>query len=87
MNTTKTSLLRALCAVVVGALLIKYREQTVQWMTVAIGGLFLLSGVISCIVYFNALMRLFFNRDSIPIVTMLPYKFKDSKRLNEQKKR
>ena len=39
-----------------------------------------------CIVYFNALMRLFFNRDSIPIVTMLPYKFKDRKRLNEQKK-
>ena len=39
-----------------------------------------------CIIYFNALMRLFFNRDSIPIVTMLPYKFKDCKRLNEQKK-
>ena len=57
MNTTKTSLLRALCAVVVGALLIKYREQTVQWMTVAIGGLFLLSGVISCIVYFNAIRQ------------------------------
>lgn len=57
MNTTKTSLLRALCAVIVGALLIKYREQTVQWMTVAIGALFLLSGVISCIVYFNAIRQ------------------------------
>ena len=40
-----------------------------------------------CIVYFNALMRLFFNRDSIPIVTILPYKSKHSKRLNGQKKR
>ena len=40
-----------------------------------------------CIVYFNALKGQFCNRDSIPIVTMLPYKFKDRKRLNEQKKR
>ena len=31
-------------------------------------------------------MGLFFNRDSIPIVTMLPYKFKDCKPLNIQKK-
>ena len=31
-------------------------------------------------------MRPFFNRDSIPIVTMLPYKFKDCKPLNIQKK-
>jgi len=40
-----------------------------------------------CTIYFNALMGLFFNRDSIPIVTMLPYKFKDCKPLNIQKKR
>ena len=32
-------------------------------------------------------MGQFCNRDSIPIVTILPYKFKDCKRLNEQKKR
>nr|DAZ60230.1 MAG TPA: hypothetical protein [Caudoviricetes sp.] len=32
-------------------------------------------------------MGQFCNRDSIPIVTMLPYKFKDRKRLNGQKKR
>ena len=40
-----------------------------------------------CIIYFNALKGQFCNRDSIPIVTMLPYKFKDSKPLNVQKKR
>ena len=32
-------------------------------------------------------MGQFCNRDSVPIVTILPYKFKNSKRLNGQKKR
>lgn len=54
MKSTKlvqSSLLRALCAIVVGALLVKYREQTVTWLTVLIGVMFFLSGVFSCVTY------------------------------------
>lgn len=51
MKQIQTSFLRALIAVVVGALLIKYRQEMVTWLTVCIGVLFFLSGLISCIVY------------------------------------
>lgn len=54
MKIMQSSIFRAICAIVIGALLIKYREDTVTWLTVAIGVLFFLSGVISCIVYFSA---------------------------------
>lgn len=47
----KSSLVRALCAIIMGALLIEYREQTVTWLTVALGVLFLVSGVVSCAAY------------------------------------
>lgn len=40
--------------VVVGFLLVKYREQTMTWLTVAIGVLFLVSGLVSCAAYFAA---------------------------------
>ena len=40
-----------------GVLLIKYREQTVTWLTIVIGILFFLSGVISCAAYFVARRR------------------------------
>ena len=43
------SIFRALCAIAVGALLVKYREQMVEWMTIAIGVLFFLSGMIAMI--------------------------------------
>lgn len=52
MKVVHSSFFRALCAIVVGALLIKYREQTVTWLTIAIGVMFFLSGVISLITYF-----------------------------------
>ena len=52
MKTLLSSLLRAACAVAVGALLVKYREQTVEWITIAIGILFFVSGVFSCVTYF-----------------------------------
>lgn len=52
MKTLASSLLRALCAIAVGALLVKYREQTVEWITIAIGVLFFVSGVFSCATYF-----------------------------------
>ena len=57
MKVFQSSLLRSLCAIVVGALLIKYREQTVTWMTVAIGVLFFVSGAFSCAAYFVARSR------------------------------
>jgi len=51
MKTVQTSFIRAIIAVVVGLLLIKYREATVTWITIIIGVLFAISGLISCIVY------------------------------------
>lgn len=52
MKVLQSSIFRALCAIVVGALLVKYREQTVTWITILIGVIFFVSGVISCIAYF-----------------------------------
>ena len=54
MKVIHSSLFRAVCAIIVGALLIQYREQTVTWITIAIGVLFFLSGLFSIISYMNA---------------------------------
>ena len=54
MKVFRSSVFRALCAIVIGALLVKYREQTVTWITVAIGIIFLVSGIISIIAWFSA---------------------------------
>lgn len=54
MKVVHSSLFRAVCAIIIGVLLIQYREQTVTWITIAIGVLFFLSGVISLISYFSA---------------------------------
>lgn len=54
MKVLQSSIFRAVCAVVVGALLVKYREQTVTWITIVIGAIFFVSGLISCIAYFSA---------------------------------
>ena len=54
MKVIHSSLFRAICAIVIGALLIEYREQTVTWITIAIGILFFLSGVISLVSYYAA---------------------------------
>ena len=54
MKIFQSSVFRAVCALAIGILLIKYPDNTVTWMTVAIGVLFLLSGIISVIVYVNA---------------------------------
>lgn len=51
----KTSLfiaVRAIIVLVVGVLLIRYREQMMTWLTITIGGLFLVSGVVSCLGYY-----------------------------------
>lgn len=49
----QSSFFRALCAIAIGVMLIQYPDNTVTWLTVAIGVLFFLSGVISCLTYFN----------------------------------
>ena len=54
MKVLRSSLFRAICAMIVGALLIKYREQTVQWITIAIGIMFFLSGIVSLATYYTA---------------------------------
>ena len=54
MKVFRSSVFRALCAIVIGALLVKYREQTVTWITVAIGIIFLVSGIISITAWFSA---------------------------------
>ena len=43
MKVVHSSLFRAVCAIIIGVLLIQYREQTVTWITIAIGVLFFLS--------------------------------------------
>ena len=52
MRVFQSSVFRALCAIIIGALLIKFPDNTVKGITVAIGVLFLLSGIISCVTYF-----------------------------------
>lgn len=52
MKLIKTSFFRAITAVIVGVLLITYREETITWLTIGIGILFFLSGLITCIIYF-----------------------------------
>lgn len=54
MKILQSSLFRSISAIAIGILLIKYPDNTVTWITVAIGVLFLLSGIISLVVYMNA---------------------------------
>lgn len=55
MKILQSSVFRAICAIAIGIMLIKYPDNTVTWITIAIGVLFLLSGIISLVVYYNAL--------------------------------
>ena len=53
----KTSIARVLVAAIAGILMIKYREDMVTWLTISIGAMFFLSGVISVVYYFVARNR------------------------------
>lgn len=57
MKILQSSIFRAICSIAVGAMLIKNPDSTVKGITIAIGVLFLVSGVISCLAYFNARMH------------------------------
>lgn len=52
MKIVNTALFRALIAIVAGGLMIQYREKMVTWLTVGIGVMFFLSGVVSIIAYY-----------------------------------
>jgi len=54
MKVIQSSLLRAVVAIIVGTLLIKFREESATWLTITVGVLFFLSGVISCAAYYGA---------------------------------
>jgi uncharacterized membrane protein HdeD (DUF308 family) len=54
MKLLQSSIFRALCSVIIGVLLLKYPDNSVTWLTMAIGILFLLSGIIALISYWNA---------------------------------
>jgi len=54
MKIFQSSIFRAICAIIIGVLLIKYPREGVNWLTMAIGGLFLLSGIIALIAYWHA---------------------------------
>jgi len=54
MKVLYSSIIRAVIAAAVGVLIIKYREDTVHWLMIAIGVLFFISGLISCALYFSA---------------------------------
>ncbi len=54
MKIFQSSIFRAMCAIIVGVLLIKYPQDGVTWLTIAIGVLFLLSGIIALIAYLHA---------------------------------
>ena len=54
MRILQSSLFRALTAIAVGAMLIKYPDNTVTGIVIAIGILFLLSGIVSLLDYWYA---------------------------------
>lgn len=52
MKLLQSSVFRALCAIIVGVLLIKYNNQMATWLIILMGVMFFLSGVYSCASYF-----------------------------------
>ncbi|MCD8297374.1 MAG: DUF308 domain-containing protein [Prevotella sp.] len=57
MKVLQSSVFRAICAIVVGILLIRNPDSTVTGITIAIGAMFFISGAISCATYFAAKSR------------------------------
>lgn len=51
MKLFQSAIFRALCAVVVGVLLIQYGGEMLQWLTIVIGAIFFATGLVSFIVY------------------------------------
>lgn len=53
MKILRSSVFRAICAIITGILLINNPDNTVRGITIAIGIIFLISGVVACITYLN----------------------------------
>ena len=54
MKIVQSSFFRAICSIIIGVLLLRYPDNTVTWITLALGIMFLLSGVFSTLAYLNA---------------------------------
>ena len=54
MKIVQSSFFRAICSIIIGVLLLRFPDNTVTGITLAIGILFLLSGVFSTLAYLNA---------------------------------
>ena len=52
MKVLQISAVRAIIVLVTGFLLVKYREDTMTWMTITVGVLFLISGLVACMGYY-----------------------------------
>lgn len=52
MKVLQISAVRAIIVLVTGFLLVKYREDTMTWMTITVGVLFLISGLVACMIYY-----------------------------------
>ena len=52
MKVLQISAIRAIIVLVTGFLLVKYREDTMTWMTITVGVLFLISGLVACMLYY-----------------------------------
>ncbi len=57
MKIFHSSLFRALCAIVVGGLILKFPQEGVTWLTMAVGELFLISGIVALVAYWFARRR------------------------------
>ncbi len=54
MKLFQSSIFRALCAIIIGILILEYPQDGVTWLTMAVGELFLISGIIALIAYWWA---------------------------------
>lgn len=77
MKIFQSAIFRAICAIIVGVLLIQYKGQTLQWLTIVIGAIFFATGLISAIVYYFTKKRLeeaqkIFDQDGNEIPRSLP---------------
>lgn len=57
MKALQSHYFRALAAIAAGILIVEFRQDMMRWITIAVGVLFLLSGVISLVAYFGARNR------------------------------
>ena len=55
MKILQSSIFRAICAIAVGFMILYRKSDTMQYITITIGILFFISGVISCLGYYNSI--------------------------------